>query len=163
MIFDMLKSTEVYIGLGSNKGNREQLMAQAIEMLSVALGAPVRLSSLVETEPWGFSSQNKFLNMVALFTTTLSPVELLDATEDIERRLGRAVKSTAATGYSDRPMDIDILFYGDEIISTPRLTVPHPRLHERDFVLRPLAEISPGLQHPVMGKSVSQLLQLLDD
>lgn len=159
----MLKSIEVYIGLGSNKGNREQLMAQAIEMLSVALGAPVRLSSLVETEPWGFSSQNKFLNMVALFMTTLSPVELLDATEDIERRLGRTVKSTAATGYSDRPMDIDILFYGDEIISTPRLTVPHPRLHERDFVLRPLVEIAPGLQHPVMGKSVSQLLQLLDD
>ena len=159
----MLKSTEVYIGLGSNKGNREQLMAQAIEMLSVALGAPVRLSSLVETEPWGFSSQNKFLNIVALFTTTLSPVELLDATEDIERRLGRTIKSTAATGYSDRPMDIDILFYGDEIISTPRLTVPHPRLHERDFVLRPLAEIAPALQHPVMGKSVSQLLQMLGD
>ena len=137
-------------------------MAQAIEMLSVALGAPVRLSSLVETEPWGFSSQNKFLNMVALFTTTLSPLQLLDATEDIERRLGRTVKSTAVTGYSDRPMDIDILFYGAEIISTPRLTVPHPRLHERDFVLRPLVEIAPTLLHPLMGKSVAQLLQMLE-
>ena len=158
----MSESENIYLGLGGNQGDREQLMAQAIELLSVALGSPVSLSSTIETEAWGFVSSNPFLNMVACFSTDVPPMELLQITEDVERRLGRKTKSVGGV-YSDRPIDIDILFYGDEIISTPRLTVPHPRLHERGFVLRPLAEIAPGLQHPVMGKSVSQLLQLLDD
>ena len=146
----------VYLGLGSNQGDREQLMAQAIEMLSVALGAPVRLSSTIETEAWGFVSPNPFLNMVASFSTDVPPIELLYVIEDIERCLGRKTKSVGGV-YSDRPIDIDILFYGDRIISTERLTVPHPRLHERLFVLAPLAEISPRLMHPLLGKSVLQL------
>ena len=100
--------------------------------------------------------------MVAFFSADIAPLDLLDVTEDVERRLGRKTKSIGGV-YRDRPIDIDVLFYGDEIISSERLTVPHPRLHERDFVLRPLAEIAPALQHPVMGKSVSQLLQMLGD
>ena len=152
----MSKSVKIYLGLGSNQGDREQLMAQAIEQLSVALGSPLSLSSTIETEAWGFVSSNPFLNMVALFATEISPMELLNVTEDVERRLGRQTKSVDGV-YSDRPMDIDILFYGDEIISTERLSVPHPRLHERLFVLAPLAEISPAFVHPLLGKSISEL------
>ncbi len=156
----MSKSPKIYLGLGSNQGDREQLMAQAIELLSVALGAPVSLSSTIETEAWGFVSPNPFLNMVACFSADISPLDLLDVTEDVERRLGRKTKSIGGV-YSDRPMDIDILLFGNEIISSERLTVPHPRLHERLFVLRPLAEIAPSLVHPLLGKSMAELKESL--
>ena len=156
----MSKSQNIYLGLGSNQGDREQLMAQAIELLSVALGAPVSLSSTIETEPWGFVSPNPFLNMVVCFSADIAPLDLLDITEDVERRLGRKIKSTGSV-YRDRPIDIDLLFYGDEIISSERLTVPHPRLHERLFVLAPLAEISPALVHPLLGKSMYELKESL--
>ena len=156
----MSKSQNIYLGLGSNQGDREQLMAQAIELLSVALGAPVRLSSTIETEAWGFVSPNPFLNMVACFSTDVPPMELLQITEEVERRLGRKTKSVGGV-YSDRPIDIDVLFYGDEIISSERLTVPHPRLHERLFVLEPLAEIAPSFMHPLLGKSMAELKESL--
>ena len=147
----------VYLGLGSNEGDREQLMREAIELLAGELGSPVQLSTLIETEPVGFSSPNPFLNMVALFSTDIPSMELLDITEGIERRLGRMKKTLRGGAYSDRPMDIDILLYGDRVIETERLTVPHPRMHERAFVLVPLAEIAPSLVHPVLGKSILEL------
>ena len=147
----------VYLGLGSNEGDRQQLMHRAIELLADKLGSPVQLSTLIETEPVGFVSPNPFLNMVALFSTDIPSMELLDITEGIERRLGRMKKTQRGGAYSDRPMDIDILLYGDRVIDTERLTVPHPRMHERAFVLVPLAEIAPSLVHPVLGKSILEL------
>lgn len=158
----MQRPTDIYLGLGSNQGNREQLIEEAMRLLSVALGAPLSRSSAIETEPWGFDSPNPFLNMAAHFVAAISPEELLDATEAIERQLGRLTKSTPGSGYSDRPIDIDILFYGTSVIETPRLTVPHPRLQERMFVLQPLSEIAPMLQHPVTKESVAQMKEKLE-
>ena len=103
------------------------------------MGRLVRCSSFIETAPWGFVSEHPFLNAVALFRTTLSPRELLTVTQDIERQLGRRQKSNGT--YADRPIDIDILLYGDAVIDEPDLKIPHPLMHERDFVMRPLNEI----------------------
>ena len=151
----------VYLGLGSNEGDRRLLLLKAIDMLSDELGRPLRLSKMIETKPVGFSSPNLFLNMVAVFFTDVSPFELLNITEKVERRLGRTVKRHFIFGkkdeYFDRTIDIDILFYGDKIVSSERLIIPHPRLHKRPFVLLPLAEISPNFIHPKLGKSILEL------
>lgn len=156
-------SVTVCLGLGSNLGDRERLMARAIELLSQSLGSPLRVSTAIETEPLGFTSPNPFLNMVALFSTNIPPLELLSVTEEVERRLGRTVKTRQGCSYSDRPMDIDILLYGDRVIHSERLTLPHPRMHERAFVLIPLAEVAPGIVHPVLGKSIEELKNRLSD
>lgn len=130
---------DVYLGLGSNLGDRHTLLLKAIELLAQRVGRLARCSSFIETDPWGFASENRFLNAVALFRTTLTPRELLTATQDIERQLGRREKSNGT--YHDRPIDIDILLYGDAVIDEPDLKIPHPRMQERDFVMRPLREI----------------------
>lgn len=147
--------TDVYLSLGSNLGDRHALLLRAIDLLAHRAGRLVRASSIIETEPWGFESPNPFLNAVVLIQTTLSPHELLAKTQAIERELGRTTKTPSAPTkaettvsegslpYSDRPIDIDILLYGDLHLSTPELTIPHPRMYERDFVLRPLREILP--------------------
>ena len=146
----------VYLGLGTNIGNKKENLTRAIEALSLALGHYTALSSFVETAPWGFESENAFLNCAVAFETELAPLELLDTTEKVEREMGRTAKSTGDT-YHDRVIDIDILLYGNETIDTPRLTIPHPLMHLRDFVLEPLAEIAPEVVHPTTGKSISRL------
>ena len=146
----------VYLGLGTNIGNKKENLTRAIEALSLALGHYTALSSFIETAPWGFESENTFLNCAVAFETVLLPEELLGTTERIERELGRTAKSTGGT-YHDRVIDIDILLYGNETIDTPRLTIPHPLMHLRDFVLEPLAEIAPEVVHPTTGKSISRL------
>ena len=148
--------TTVYLGLGTNIGNRKENLTRAIEALSLALGPCTALSSFIETAPWGFDSENSFLNCAVAFETELAPQELLDTTESIERELGRTTKSTGGT-YHDRIIDIDILLYGSVVIETPRLTIPHPLMHLRDFVLEPLAEIAPHAIHPTTGKSIDEL------
>lgn len=156
-----MNTKRVYLGLGTNTGNKNENLTRAIELLSLALGSPVALSGIIESEPWGFESENRFLNCVAAFDTTFSPTLLLDTTEEIERTLGRTRKSLNGQ-YSDRIIDIDILFYGNEIIESERLTIPHPLLHKRDFVLLPLQEIAPLLVHPRLHKKIEELAKELN-
>lgn len=152
-----------YLSLGSNLGDRQALLTEAVRLLRERTGHVVRLSSFVETEPWGFQSDNPFLNAALCLQTTLGPLPLLDATQQMERELGRTAKSAGGV-YEDRPIDIDLLLCGDSpdrcdlLLDTPRLTLPHPLMHRRDFVLRPLAEIAPTLVHPTLHRTVAQLL-----
>lgn len=129
-----------YLSLGSNLGDRHATMQQTILLLGKQAGTVDRVSSAIETEPWGFKSANKFLNMCVRIITPLSPEQLLATTKDIELQLGRTTKSVNGQ-YHDRPIDIDILTYEDIHINTPSLTLPHPHMHERDFVMIPLREI----------------------
>lgn len=146
-----------YLSLGSNLGDRLRLIQEAVAALTVEAGPVTTLSSLYETEPWGFSSPHRFLNVALALETTLSPETLLAVTQHIERDLGRTHKSVDGR-YADRTIDIDLLFVGDAVLDTPALTLPHPRLHLRRFVLEPLCEIAPDLCHPLLRKSVSRLL-----
>ena len=148
----------IYLGLGTNLGDRQENLTRAIEALSLALGTCKAQSSFLETEPWGFESDNGFLNCVVAFDTELTPTELLDTTERIERELGRTQKSHGGS-YHDRIIDIDILLYGDEVVECQRLTIPHPLMHKRDFVLEPLAQIAPDAIHPIFGKSIAELAE----
>ena len=131
---------KVFLGLGSNLGDRQANIERAIELISERVGEVIRRSSLIETEPWGFESENKFLNGVILCETTLTPRQVLRKTQKIERDLGRK-KKTSSLQYSDRPIDIDILLYDDLTVDEPDLKIPHPRMQEREFVIIPLKEI----------------------
>jgi GTP cyclohydrolase-4 len=143
-----------YLGLGSNLGDRKQNLAKALKLISPHLVVE-RVSSIYETEPVGYTNQPLFLNAVCRVSTKLSSQQLLRLAKKIEAKLGRVPSFSNAP----RTIDIDILFYGDEVTSSPELTVPHPRLVERAFVLVPLAEIAPGLIHPENRKTVKELLK----
>lgn len=134
------KTHMVYLGLGTNLGDKRKNLNDAIRMLENQVGEVEKVSSVIETEPEGFKSDNMFLNAVVKVRTALSPFELLDITQDVEKSLGRKEKSSNGI-YHDRVIDIDILLYDDINISTPRLVIPHPRMTQREFVMTPLAEI----------------------
>ncbi len=142
----------VYLGLGSNLGNRQDNLNRALDFLSQRLRIG-KVSSIYDTEPVGSINQPRFLNLVCQVYTSLTPVGLLALAKGIESKLGRVPAKSNAS----RPIDIDILFYGDQVIETPELIIPHPRLAERAFVLIPLAEIVPELVHPVSGKTIKEL------
>lgn len=130
----------LYIGLGSNLGDRSALLDEALRLIDERVGRVVRVSSYYETEPWGFQSDNLFLNAAALVITTLSPQRCLKETQHIERQLGR-VDKTVDGAFQDRPIDIDLLMYDDLEVNEPDLTLPHPHIEEREFVQIPLQEI----------------------
>ena len=145
-----------YLALGTNIGNKRRNMITAAALLAERVGDVLALSGFYETEPWGFQSENTFLNAALQLDTSLSPLELLKATQEIEIEMGRTQKSNGA--YHDRIIDIDILLYEDLVLQTPELTLPHPLMHERLFVMKPLAEIAPNVIHPVFKKPVISLL-----
>ncbi len=143
-----------HIGIGSNLGPREESCLNAIRLLSDR-GITVRKqSSMYETEPWGVKDQPRFVNMAIEIATDKTPLELLRSLKDIEKGLGRA--ETAKWG--PRVIDLDILFYDDLVTDEQGLQIPHPHMHEREFVLRPLAEIAPDKVHPVLKKTIRELL-----
>lgn len=148
------ESVTVYLGLGSNMGERQENLDKALDFLSQKLQV-VKVSSVYDTAPVGDIEQPRFLNLVCQAYTRLAPKELLVVVKGIESKLGRK------PGKPDtpRPMDIDILFYGDKVIKTSELIIPHPRLVERAFVLIPLNEIAPDLVHPVSGETIKELLE----
>ena len=146
---------KVYLLLGGNLGDKKRIFDETANLLNQRIGKITSQSAVYETEPWGFKSSDLFWNQVLEITTNLSAEEVLLKTQQTEHELGRIRKTNQ---YNSRIIDIDILFFGDQIISLDNLTVPHPRIQERKFALVPMNEIAPGFTHPVLQKTISRLL-----
>ena len=132
----------LYLSLGTNLGDRQSNLETACTLIGQRIGMVQAISEIIETEPWGFKSPNRFLNMAVKVETTLQPLDVLHITQDIERSLGRTEK-TVNGEYQDRLIDIDLLMYDNVTMNTPQLTLPHPRMRERKFVMEPLLQIAP--------------------
>jgi len=163
---------EVYLLLGSNRGDRDYNLMTACRKISGSIGEIVRISSMYETEPWGFKDDTLFYNLALMVKTKLSPHDLLAEIHRMESEAGRIRDNKASAGdscactersYTSRILDVDILIYGQLILFTDELMIPHPRMHTRRFVLIPLNEIAEGLVHPVFKKPVAELLMACND
>ena len=143
-----------YLMLGGNVGDRMDYLYQSIDLLRRDAGQIVAMSAIYESEPWGFDHQQWFLNQVVVVETDLSPLLLLKQIQHIEQTLGRLREGD---GYQPRTMDIDILLYGNLVINTPELVIPHPRMAGRMFVLQPMAELAPDMEHPVLHRTMEYL------
>lgn len=157
-----MASESVFVLLGSNLGDRELLVNQACKMMEERCGEIVAKSRLYESEPWGFKSEHWFLNQVVKMETSLSPDALMLELLAIEKELGRD-RTTPHEGYVSRPIDLDILYFGNKIIETQLVTAPHPRLHQRRFTLLPLCDVAPDFVHPTLKKTNLQLLDECQD
>lgn len=150
----------VFVGLGSNQGDRREHLSHALKALSAEPAIRLaRVAPIVETEPAGGPPQGPYLNTVVELETRLTPLDLLSALKAIETRLGRKPEPDR---WGPRPIDLDILLYEDQVIDSPSLTIPHSRMHERQFVLEPLVQIAPDLVHPILKQSISELLKALN-
>jgi len=152
----------ITILIGGNIGNTQQYINDAEKLLIDQIGPIHKSSSLFESEPWGFDSEQWFLNkVIQVVDCELLATQVLEVCQSIEKKLGRTQKKTS--GYESRPIDIDILFFNDEIINLPQLIVPHPKLHLRRFTLLPLQEVMNDYIHPVLCKSINELVKECDD
>jgi len=151
----------VVLLLGSNIEPRKKFLDKALFLLQQELGRMTASSAIYESEPWGFDAKVSFLNRVVLFETEKSPEEVLDVCLDVEMNLGRERKESE--GYASRTVDVDILYYGERIVNSDRLVIPHPRLHLRRFTLLPMVEVLPELVHPALMKTQKELLEICPD
>ena len=149
-----------YLMLGSNVGNREEYLRRCVDLLHREAGTVTGLSAVYESEPWGFDDPVWFLNRAVALRTDHTPQALLESIQKIEQTLER---TRTNTGYQARTIDIDILLYGNCVIHTPELVIPHPRMTERMFVLHPMTELAPELEHPVLQRTMRYLREKCDD
>ena len=150
-----------YLNIGSNIGDRRDNLYRAVVALAAGTGG-CAVSSIVESEPWGFESDNRFLNLGVSLCSDMEPQQMLDRIHEIEGRLGSASHRDEQGGYIDRVVDIDIVAIDDMVIDTPTLQVPHPHLAERDFFLRPMMQLAPDWCHPVTGLTAAQMLESIN-
>lgn len=153
---------DCYVLYGSNVGNKSEIFDQAFCLINNRCGDVVALSSAYESEPWGFDADEWFLNRLMIVRTELSPDDIMDVLLDIESLLGR-VRHPESKGYASRKIDLDILYYGDEIVNDDKVIAPHPRLHLRRFVLLPMCEVAPDFVHPVFHLTQTELLESCPD
>ena len=152
---------DYYLNIGSNMGDRRDNLYRAVVALAAGTSG-CAVSHIVESEPWGFESDNRFMNVGLKLSSGIDPYEMLERIHDIERRLGSASHRDNEGRYIDRLVDIDIMAIDDMVIDSPSLQVPHPHLPERDFFLRPMMELAPDWQHPVTGLTAGEMLDKID-
>nr|WP_276898160.1 2-amino-4-hydroxy-6-hydroxymethyldihydropteridine diphosphokinase [Pedobacter kyonggii] len=160
MLNKALECSTAYLLLGGNLGDREGNLKKAIELLNNKIGNVIAISSLYETAAWGKTDQPAFLNQAVSLQTRLTALEVLDCALSIEQELGRVRKDK----WGERLIDIDLILFGDEIINIPdKLQVPHPHMQDRKFVMEPLAEIAPGVIHPLLGETMLDICRNITD
>lgn len=150
-----------HLNIGSNLGNRKKNIINAITMLKEAINANIKQSNFIESEAWGFDSDNKFMNIAIAFESDITPMEMLNITQGVEKQTGSNIHRNIDGSYCDRLIDIDIIAIDELIIEEATLTIPHPRMHLREFVLRPMSELFPDWIHPSLKKSITELLSAL--
>lgn len=149
---------KVYINIGSNQGDRETAIGRAVALIEHLCGSPARRSTIIESDPWGYESSNRFMNMGIVIMTSMPPEKMLKSLLDIEKSISSASHRDGSGNYVDRIIDIDLIAYDDLIIDSESLTLPHPRMHLREFVLRPLALLWPDWRHPILDLTAQELL-----